>query len=326
MDSEPPASTLNALDVDGVIEIPRVIRINCDDKLVSQVLAPGEHFLAHGLGDLLRFIQDRPRKLRRKMILPNDRKHVHARRRARTEIFYDLPFRIDVARFPSLQLDDDLVPAIWNPGQWRVRRDLDVNVVHDAGIVRHDVEEIFRLLERPDDRVVRPFQDANHPAFRPVAPAFRPSVRHVTRDPRDHFIAVHRGAGVLRRDEKVLFARLLARKESVASLVNMQCAGNEIGLRGQHITVFADARDLSRLFHLPQQGVQTHLHSALSAKRFSQLDVIERPIFRGPQQTEDLFADLLLLIVGVHGAEAVTLHEKGVGRNLGHFDRIRDAL
>src|SRR5688572_10461309 len=105
MNPKPPASALNALDVDGVIEITRVVRINREDKLISQVLATGEHRLLHGLGDLLSFIQDRPRKFCWKMILPNDRKHVHAGRRTRAEVLDNLAFRIDMARFPSLQLD-----------------------------------------------------------------------------------------------------------------------------------------------------------------------------------------------------------------------------
>jgi hypothetical protein len=204
---------------------------------------------------LLRFIQDRPRKFRREVILPNDRKHVHAGRRARTKVLDNLAFRIDVARFPPLQFDDNLVSAVWNPWQGRLRRDLDINVVNDAGIVRHDIEKVFRLLERPDDGVMRPLQNANHASFRPVAPAFRPRIRHVARNPRNHLVAVHRGACVLGGDKKVLFPRLLTRKESVASLVHVQGACDEVGLRRQHVTVFTNARDLARLFHLSQQGV-----------------------------------------------------------------------
>ena len=100
------------------------------------------------------------------MVLPDDRKHVDAGSGTRPEDFDDLAFRIDVARFPRFQTDDDFVAAVRSSGQRRLRRNLDVNVVDDAGIVRDDVEEIFRLLQGSDDRIVRAFEDADHAAFR----------------------------------------------------------------------------------------------------------------------------------------------------------------
>ena len=65
------------------------------------------------------------------------------RRRARTKHLDNLAFRIDVARFPRLEADHHFVAAIWNLRQRRLWRDLDVNVVDDARIVRNDVEEVF---------------------------------------------------------------------------------------------------------------------------------------------------------------------------------------
>ena len=63
-------------------------------------------------GNSLRFLQDALGKFRRKMVLPDDRKHVHAGRGARPEDLDDLAFGIDVARFPRLEPDDDLVAAL----------------------------------------------------------------------------------------------------------------------------------------------------------------------------------------------------------------------
>ena len=133
--------------------------------------------------------------------------------------------------------------------------------------------------------------------FRAVASAFGPRVRFIARDPGHDFIAVHGRSGIFRRDEKVLFARLLARKKSITGLVNMQRAGNQIRFRRNHVAILANARDLSGLFHLPKQGIQPHLHSAPAAEGFSQFDIVERAIFRRAQQAQDLFAELLFLIV-----------------------------
>ena len=62
----------------------------------------------------------------------------------------------------------------------RLRRNLDVNVVDDPRIIRNDVEEIFRLLQGSDDRIVRTFEDANHPAFGAIPTALA-RVRNVRR-------------------------------------------------------------------------------------------------------------------------------------------------
>ena len=122
--------------------------------------------------------------------------------RGRTEHFDDLAFGIDVARFPRLQPDDDLVARARSFRKRRSRGQLHVNVVHEAWIVRHDVEEIARLLQRPDHCLVGSFQDPDDAAFRAIAGSSRPSIVGVARDPRDNPIAIHRRAGVFCRDEK----------------------------------------------------------------------------------------------------------------------------
>ena len=167
--------------------------------------------------------------------------------------------------------------------QRRLRRNLDVNVVDDARIVRDDVEEVFRLLQSPDDRIVRAFEDANHPALGASLAAFRARVTFIAGDPRHHFVAVHRRAGIFGGDEKILLARLPRRKKGVARLVNVQRARDEIRLRGQDVAVFPDAGDFPGLLELPQHLVQSHANAALPAESFSQLDFVERPIFRRAQ-------------------------------------------
>ena len=167
MDAESPAAARNSFDVDRVVEIARIIRIDRDDELLAQILATFEHLLARlspefvcassrtSLGNSVgrwyfRMIDS--------MSTPG------AELGPSTSMIS--PFGIDVARFPRFQPDDDFVAALRGLRERRLRRNLDVNVVDDARIVRHDVEKIFRLLQSSDDRVVRAFQDANHAAFR----------------------------------------------------------------------------------------------------------------------------------------------------------------
>ena len=228
------------------------------------------------------------------MVLPDDRQHVHPGRGTGPEDFDDLPLRIDVARFPRFETDDDFIAAARRLRERRLRRNLDVNVVDDARIIRNDVEEVLRLLQSSDERIVRAFEDANHPALSAIPTAFRARVTFIAGDPRHHFVAVHRRAGIFGRDEKILLSRLLPRKKCVARLVNMQCARNEIRFRGQDVAVFPDAGDFPGLLELPQHLVQSHANATFPAESFSQLKLIERPIFRRAQQPEDLFAKLIL--------------------------------
>ena len=72
-----------------------------------------------------------------------------------------------------LETDDDLVAAVRSLRERRLRRNLDVNVVDDARIIRNDVEEVFRLLQSSDERIVGAFEDANHPALSAIPAAFR---------------------------------------------------------------------------------------------------------------------------------------------------------
>ena len=85
-------------------------------------------------------------------MLANDREHVHARCPCRSENFDEMALGVHVAGFPRVQMSDNLIADLGlERGFWR----FDVKVLDEAGIVRHDVEEIFRALQRADDGFVR---------------------------------------------------------------------------------------------------------------------------------------------------------------------------
>ena len=120
-------------------------------------------------------------------------------------------------------------------------------------IVRDDVKKISRLLQRSDDRIVRAFEDPNHPALRrPVALFARAYV--IASDPRHHFVAVHRGAGVFGRNEKILLSRFLARGRR-SRPGERAIAGDQVRFRGKDVTVLPDAGDFPGLLQFPQRLV-----------------------------------------------------------------------
>src|SRR5206468_12842357 len=97
------------------------------------------------------------------MIFPNDRQHVDARSRSRTEHFDDFTFGINVARFPSFQTNYNFIA---NCSHWpvasrgtahrAVATDIGayINVVHEAGVIRPAGVKIPPAVERAGSRSV----------------------------------------------------------------------------------------------------------------------------------------------------------------------------
>ena len=70
--AESPAAAGNSFDVDCVVEVPRVIRIDRDDEFVPKILTAFEHLLRHGFRNLVCFFDHGLRKFRRQMVFPVD--------------------------------------------------------------------------------------------------------------------------------------------------------------------------------------------------------------------------------------------------------------
>lgn len=71
-------SSFGGVHVDGIVTITRVIRINGDDELLTQILAFRSGTWIHRIRDLLRLRRRCRRKISRKVKLPNDRKYEDA--------------------------------------------------------------------------------------------------------------------------------------------------------------------------------------------------------------------------------------------------------
>ena len=61
VDAQPPAAG-QALDVDGVVKIARVVRIDGDDEFAAQILAPGDFARVDGLRNARGLAPARPRE------------------------------------------------------------------------------------------------------------------------------------------------------------------------------------------------------------------------------------------------------------------------
>ncbi len=189
--------------MNGVVKIARIIRIDRDDELSAQIFAAFEHSPVDRFRNFTGLIDNVSRELSRKPVFSNDRQHVDAGRSGGPQHLDDLTFRIDVTRFPRLEADNDFVAASRCARQFCARRHLYINVVHEPRIIRDDVIEIARMLQRSDNRIARTFQNSNHAALASSLSIFWAPRNRIARDPRDHAIAVHGRAGVLRRDKNI---------------------------------------------------------------------------------------------------------------------------
>src|SRR6266487_6809085 len=122
-----------------------------------------------------------------------------------------------MARFPSLETDDDLIADRGGGLRPPVPRRAHINVVHDPWIIRDHVIKIPRMLESADDGIASLLQNSNYP---PLAPAFRAFVGQIAGDASHHAIAVHGRPGIFCCNENVRLARFFARKKTVAGSMN----------------------------------------------------------------------------------------------------------
>jgi hypothetical protein len=172
--------------------------------------------------------------------------------------------------------------------------------MNDAGIVRDDVKEILRMLQRADDRVVRPRENADDSSFRPGTSTAGAAILFVAGDPGDDAVSVHRRSGVLGGDEEILLAWFVfASQERIAGLVDMKEAGDKIGFRRQDVTVLADARDFPGLLEFSEGFVQVHPHAALSAEKLGEFGFIEWAILGRAQDAQDLSFQ----VFGIHNGD-----------------------
>ena len=263
MHAEPPAFVVDLFDIDGIVKIARVIRIDCDNELVAQILATIDHPLLDRLWNPISFIDDAFWKRSRQIVFPDDRQHVDAGRSCGSKHLDDLAFWIYMSRFPRLETNNDFIATRRRFRQFLAWRNLNVNIVDKSRIVRHHVIKITRMLQRSDDGVARTLENANHAPFASrfkclSGSDFGAARRHISTDPRDHAIAGHRGPGIFCRNENVRLSRFFRDKKTVARLMDRQLSGDEVGLGRKDVTIFSNANDLAPVLQLAQSFSDAH--------------------------------------------------------------------
>ena len=80
MHAEEPAAVFQFLNVNRVVEIARILRIDRDDEFISQIFTALELLRVDFFRNLIRFLQGFARKFSRQTASSDDRKRVYARR------------------------------------------------------------------------------------------------------------------------------------------------------------------------------------------------------------------------------------------------------
>ena len=291
MDPEPPASAGQLIDVDRVVEIPRVVGVDGDDERLAEV----EAALVFGDGDFFgnagHLGQCRLGKMSREMIFADDGQDIDAGGVGLAEHLDDFALRVDVARRPFDQFNDHLVTDL------RVQGRFGVDVVGHARIVGDDIVNVTTLLKRADGGFAGPLQNANHPAGRFVG---RLEFRPVTMQPDDHLVAMHGDPGIFSRNIHVglrlgadsRFGGRIGSHKREAVLVELDRAHDEIGILRENETVRADADDLAPVQHLSQHPAKIAPFAGVLAQLAGQFIAAERVIIRRGEKRLDFLADV----------------------------------
>src|SRR4029077_9318549 len=167
--------------------------------------------------------------------------------------------------------------------------------MNDPGIVRDDVIEIPRMLQRADDRVPSALQNSNHATFgsltRARAASFYASRRQIAANTNNHAVAVHGSAGVLSGDKDVRLALFLRNQKAITGLMDRQFSGDEIGFGGKNVTVLANPDDFAGVFKLAQNPPDLDLLLAFQPERAGDLIPVAGLIIGSAQQADNLFSN-----------------------------------
>ena len=221
VDPELPLALTGAFQANGVVEVFGIIGINSDDLMTATILPPGPFRRFDLLADRVRLVQHPLGEVERKVVLANDREHIHPFGVRRAEDFDDFALGIHMARRPLAQLHDHFVALLRRASG--VARRGHVDVLGDARVVRDDVKELPAALQRADQLRPRPLQDPDHAAGG-LIPLIPPRDTRENIAPHQHMVAVHRGRGGILRDAdgRELSDRPACKKPTPARFMRMR--------------------------------------------------------------------------------------------------------
>src|SRR6267143_424168 len=221
VDLEVPASISAMLDVDGIVKVARGFAVNGDDGKMAKILAPVAIRIAHRLRTNLRFLQSFSRERMREVVFADDNLGVNAEFAGTAEYFNDparggcaparITHQLDVDNCPVELLhardasssdacfiraaEAQFLPKTW--GQLLTTRYL--HFVLDSNVIGQDRILMRAVAKQPDDRRMRPVQNANNAPFG----ALRAGGAAEALDFGQHVVAMHRVFDRVARDEDV---------------------------------------------------------------------------------------------------------------------------
>src|SRR5829696_5524875 len=178
-------------------------------------------------------------KMKRQIVLPKDREHVHAFGVRGAEHFDDFTFGTGMARLPFAEFNDNFITDLRGPAN--VARFGHIDVMRNARIVRNDVEELAAALEGANNLSPAPGQNSDHFSG-VVLGRLRASAAGPNVTPDEHAVFVQSSGGGAFGDGDFLEAGFVRQQEAFALAVDANAPGNEVGFAGKDVTVAFDAR------------------------------------------------------------------------------------
>jgi hypothetical protein len=234
---------------DGIIEIAGGIGIDGDDEVAAEIFPADGAVREFNGGEGFGFGEGFGREGGGEIKFPNDGEDVDAWIGSAAEAFDEEAFGVGSAIFPVDQFGDDLVAGFGYRGAFRTGGG-DVEIVEKAGVVGDDDEEAGCFLESADDHGGAALEDTVDTAAGAVGirrSAATGGGSSSAIDAGYDEVAVKGRAGVLGGDVKV-GGTVGGNDEGKAFGVELDGAGDEVGIAGGDVVSMSDAGDAARFF------------------------------------------------------------------------------
>ena len=287
MHPQPPPPSLETLQRDGVIEVPRIDRVDRHHAMLAAIpaaLAIGRcHLRAKPPGLGLHLAGES----RRQFVLADDRLDIDTRRAWAADHLEQPSLRRVVARRPLGNLNHHTVTAL-GLRLARLAKLGQVNVVRNPRVGRHDVPKLPRLLQRADHLRPGALKHLDHLAAWPRRWTLAPAAggRWGRLHQYQHAVVVHRRAGCVGGNVDGRLRRIGRHDPAAATAVHEDAPGDQVLVGRQREPLIRQAHHTAR----PHEAAQfaPHLPGLRLAKPQFFGDVVRpgRDVLFARQQTQ----------------------------------------